>query len=183
MSIRNQEGKYGLGFLFLLLIPVIILSIYVLERLGLTPDLIVIFIILILVIVIIIFILARMYFNKRNEEAWWIIYNKVTDKGKQPARLFLLATVLIIICAIVFHFYGIRSLRFSMPPTYIQQFVEVDLYWAVLSFLGSSDQDIVVTNWGKLLSTILTFSGLVFLGIWITVLLKKGSDSEKPSPD
>jgi len=59
------------------------------------------------------------------------------------------------------------------PSSFIARFVEVDLYWSALNFMGISDDSIEAKGVGKVLTVLVTICGLLFWGMYISILVNK----------
>jgi hypothetical protein len=106
---------------------------------------------------------------------FWQLYDLLTGKGRLPYRLVVSALVVIVILALGFEIAGLQPLapRDGFPESFIIRFVEVDIYWSVINFLGISDNSIGAGGASQLLTVLATISGLLFWGMFISILVNK----------
>ena len=122
-------------------------------------------------------ILAALYFLGRSrittgQSFWYRVYNLMTGEGREPFRLFVIALIVVLIIAGLFEFGGLQSAD-GLPRAFILRYVEVDLYWTLLSFIGISDPQIVPVGFCKFLTLVTAIAGYLFLGLYISLLSYK----------
>jgi hypothetical protein len=139
-------------------------------------------------------ILVALYFLGRwrvtaGQSFWYRMYDLMTGEGREPFRLFVIALMVVLIIAGLFEFGGLQSAD-GLHRDFILRYVEVDLYWTLLSFIGISDPEIMPIGFGKFLTLATAISGYLFLGLYISLLSYKhlllkgsnhgGNDVERP---
>jgi hypothetical protein len=103
---------------------------------------------------------------------FWGVYDFLTGEGRLPFRLLVNGMAAIAIIALGFEISGFRSTS-AMPASFIVRFVEVNLYWTALNFLGTSDSALEPLGFGRSLTVLATLCGLVFWGMFISILINK----------
>jgi hypothetical protein len=73
---------------------------------------------------------------------------------------------------IAFECAGLNSSAHT-PTHFIARFVEVDLYWTIAVFLGLGVETIKPVGLSHVLTIITTICGLLFWGMYISVLVNK----------
>ena len=162
VPIRNIIGS---------LVPTIIITWYFIAKVG-QSVLLRIVLILIAVGLQAVMVAVSTRTRKTRRSFFWGIYDLLTGNGRLPLRLLVSAVVLIAIIALCFEISGLRRVG-GVPSAFIVRYVEVDLYWTALNFLGTSDGSLEPIGFSKLLTVLATVSGLMFWGMYISILINK----------
>ena len=104
---------------------------------------------------------------------FWGVYNFLTGNGKLPLKLFASSVILIVVLGLCFDFFGLQ--QNEIYTSFIIRFVELDLYWAILNFLGISDPSITAYGFSRFLTLLTAFCGVIFWGMYISIIVIKFS--------
>ncbi|MDT7542381.1 MAG: hypothetical protein QOE33_2285 [Acidobacteriota bacterium] len=110
--------------------------------------------------------------RKKRRSFFWSIYNFLTGNGRLPMRLLANALALVVFWGTCFEFSGLQR-QGGNPQSFIIRFMEVDLFWSILNFLGISDDSIKTYGFSKFLTILTAISGLMFWGMYISILVNK----------
>ena len=154
------------------LLPLTIVTWYFIDRVGGRST----FLKFVLVIAAIGVQAAIVYLSSRTRKKrrplFWSFYNFLTGEGRLPMRLFANALILVVFWGVCFEFFGLQR-EGGTPQSFIIRFMEVDLFWSLLNFLGMSDDSIQAYGFSKFLTILTAISGLLFWGMYISILVNK----------
>jgi hypothetical protein len=136
---------------------------YFIDKLGPGRILLRVLIVALALAVQVLVVIISTRTRKTRRPLLWGIYDFLTGNGRLPLRLAVSALVTITIFALGFESFGLKYARF----------VEVDLYWSAINFMGISDSSIEASGYGKFLTVLVTICGLLFWGMYISILVNK----------
>jgi len=168
------------------LVPTAIVAWYFIDRAGDNIPLKVVLISIAIAIQAVVVVVSSKT-RKTRRSFFWGIYDFLTGNGRLPLRLLVNGMLLIALVAAASEISGLKRVG-GVPSSFIARYVEVDLYWTALNFLGISDNSIEPIGFSKALAVIAALSGLVFWGMYISILVNKYAEMQelfkrKPSED
>lgn len=159
------------------LVPIWIVSWYFIDKVGQDDSLkVIIFVIAILLQIAVIVNSTRTH--KARRPLFWSAYDVVTGNGHLPLRVVAVQTVVMLIIALGFNVFGLQKIG-GLPSSFIARFVEVDLYWTIVNFLGMSDSSIVAAGYSKFLTVLSAITGISFWGMYISILINKYAEIQE----
>lgn len=110
-----------------------------------------------------------------NESFGWIVFDILTDRGRLPSRLLAVALAVVLIIAIVGEITDVQARAGSNledQPLAVR-FVENDLYWSTTNFFNASAGDSIEPGIAKATAIAAQGAGLIFFGMFVSVLVAK----------
>jgi hypothetical protein len=159
------------------LVPTIIATWYFIDKVGSNTHLKVILVTIALIVQVIVVAVSTRT-RKTRRSFFWGIYDFLTGNGRLPLRLFVNGIVILAVIALGFEISGLQRSE-PTPSSFIVRYVEVYLYWTVLNFLGISDSSITAVGFSKFLTVLATVTGIVFWGMYISILVNKYTDIQE----
>lgn len=159
------------------LVPTIIATWYFIDKVGNNTLLKAVLVAIALVIQFVVVAVSTRT-RKTRRSFFWGIYDFLTGNGRLPLRLFVNGIVILAVIALGFEISGLQRAE-PIPSSFIVRYVEVYLYWTVLNFLGISDSSITAVGFSKFLTVLATIIGIVFWGMYISILVNKYTDIQE----
>ncbi len=156
------------------LVPTFIVAWYLLDKFGGLIELRIAIIVVALAIPVVVALVSTRT-RKSRRPFFWRIYDFLTGDGRLPLRLFVNGMLVIAVIALGFEISGLQRVG-GIPSSFITRYVEVNLYWTMLNFLGMSDNSIEAIGFSKVLTVFATIWGLLFWGMYISLLVNKYSE-------
>jgi len=156
------------------LVPTFVAVWYFLDKIGNVIELRIAIIVIALAIPVIVALVSTRT-RKTRRAFFWRIYDVLTGDGRLPLRLFVNGMLIIAIIALGLEFSGLQRIG-GVPSSFITRYVEVNLYWTVLNFLGMSDNSIEAIGFSKVWTIFAAGCGLLFWGMYISLLVNKYSE-------
>ena len=175
MPPKKKKLDLPLRYILGSLIPITIITWYFYDKIGEEQSILKIILILVALFFQTGYLIISSKSRKKQKHMLWPIYGFLTGNGQLPMRLFVISMTLIALVAVGFEISGLKSVN-PLPSSFIGRFVEIDLYWTVLNFLGNSDNSLEAVGFSKFLTILSTFLGLLFWGIFISVLVNKSQE-------
>ena len=168
---ENKKFYLPLRVLVASLVPTVIITWYFIDKVGQNIVLKVVLVLIALAVQVVVVAVTNRT-RKTRQPFFYGIYDFLTGNGNLPLRLFANGIVAIAVIALGFELSGLQPIA-GVPHSFIARYVEVDLYWTTLNFLGISDTSIQPIGFSKMLTILATAIGFIFWGMYISVLINK----------